>query len=311
MKNDSYWEQDEFEDYIASSMIAMYEEKLVKDKGITPCARVRDKDLKMFRQMGPYIPGWDRLIIAPDPNGNCFYDRENDGLVTQGCVGMIKTEDSYSDDQLKGYFHNTSFRRVKSLPKGWISRAPGALYMGVNFVAQNKGYYARRHYFTVTRNGQIVAADINIPSRSYGPNCYGEKAQIISYSDCEPHLLPEAEFNFSMAIQYCADAKYCWSIRAEEAKAKVTLGCQKEEVKSLLYARSLPMTATGRKRPVLHLVEAHKRRLKNGIDVDVTAFLRGQQTVEMDGTIFTVRPPSRQTMPELSENSDRYYEQSA
>lgn len=80
----------------------------------------------------------------------------------------------------------------------------------------------------------------------------------------------------------------------------------REEIKSLLYARTLPMTATGRKRPVLHLVEAHKRRMRNGTDVDITSYLRGTQKIEMGGTLFTVKAPVVKK-PELSENSMRYY----
>lgn len=80
-----------------------------------------------------------------------------------------------------------------------------------------------------------------------------------------------------------------------------------EEVKSLLYARSLPMTATGRKRPILHLVESHKRRMRNGIDVDVTAFLRGQQTVEIGGTVFKVNPPATLRSDVSKPSRDRYF----
>ena len=62
----------------------------------------------------------------------------------------------------------------------------------------------------------------------------------------------------------------------------------KEQIKSLLYARSLPVTATGRKRPILHLVAAHRRRIKEGVDIDIGEFLRGVKKVEMGGTVFTV-----------------------
>lgn len=51
-----------------------------------------------------------------------------------------------------------------------------------------------------------------------------------------------------------------WKIAADEGCGKASLGCTADEVKSLLYARQLPMTATGRKRPILHLVAAHRRR---------------------------------------------------
>lgn len=80
-----------------------------------------------------------------------------------------------------------------------------------------------------------------------------------------------------------------------------------EEVKSLLYARSLPMSATGRKRPILHLVEAHKRRMRSGIDVDIASFLRGQQTVEIGGTAFKVNPPARLQAEVSKPSRARYF----
>ena len=58
--------------------------------------------------------------------------------------------------------------------------------------------------------------------------------------------------------------------------------------------------------PILHLIESHKRRIKNGIDIDITAYLRGQQTVEIDGTIFTINPP-QVLKDRVSENSKRLF----
>ena len=66
------------------------------------------------------------------------------------------------------------------------------------------------------------------------------------------------------------------------------------------------MTATGRKRPVLHLVEAHKRRMQNGTEIDVTSFLRGSMEVEMNGTLFKVHAPAI-IKPTLSTPSQRKY----
>jgi len=109
-----------------------------------------------------------------------------------------------------------------------------------------------------------------------------------------------------MALQALADRRFCWVITAQEDKARAYVGCTREEIKSLLYARDLPMTATGRKRPILHLVESHKRRLRAGTDIDVTAFLRGIQTVEIQGTRFTVNPPAV-VRPEVSEPSQQRY----
>ena len=92
------------------------------------------------------------------------------------------------------------------------------------------------------------------------------------------------------------DARHLWSSTAEESvlggtKTKIRMGMTIEQVKSIFYARSLPLTDTGRKRPILHLVSAHKRRIKEGIDVDINKHVRGLDVVSMHGMTFKIRPP--------------------
>lgn len=53
------------------------------------------------------------------------------------------------------------------------------------------------------------------------------------------------------------------------------------------------MTPSGRKRPILHLVHAHRRRIASGIDIDVRDFLRGSREVVMDGIAYRVAAPQR------------------
>ena len=120
--------------------------------------------------------------------------------------------------------------------------------------------------------------------------------------------LEETQIWVSTVMQFIADSRFCWSITAQEDIAKATIGCMKEEIKSLLYARTLPMTSTGRKRPILHLVEAHKRRLKQGINIDIISFLRGTRTVEIGNTQFTVNAPDS-IKENLSINSQNNYYQ--
>ena len=94
-------------------------------------------------------------------------------------------------------------------------------------------------------------------------------------------------------MQTIDDLRHQWTIKTPLEDTSVTVGAYAENVKSLLYARSLPMTATGRKRPILHAVNAHRRRLKSGIEIDITPFLRGTHTVEMGGSVFQVSAPAR------------------
>lgn len=92
------------------------------------------------------------------------------------------------------------------------------------------------------------------------------------------------------------------------------LGLSKEHIKSLFYARTLPVTETGRKRPILHWVRAHARRIKEGIDIDVTAHLRGITQFDMDGLNFEITQPDKAALhkaePETVKEAFKRYSRS-
>lgn len=96
------------------------------------------------------------------------------------------------------------------------------------------------------------------------------------------------------------DKRYFWCITAQEENmpsipAKAHFSIDEEYVKSLFYARTIPITSTGRLRPILHWVSAHKRRLKEGIDVDVRKHLRGIEAFSMHGVNFKITQPVKAT----------------
>jgi hypothetical protein len=194
-------------------------------------------------------------------------------------------------------------RQVPALGQYWHKRKDGTLYEMLATHADSAGIHGERRFFTVTGRGEVVACTQKIASNTHGTS-YGMASGIVAPDEA---WLQETGTWASVALQLLADRRHCWSITAQEKTARAHLGCMTEEVKSLLYARSLPLTATGRKRPILHLVEAHKRRMRNGTDVDVTTFLRGEQVVEIAGTIFRVNPPAK-LQPEVSKPSrERYF----
>ena len=165
------------------------------------------------------------------------------------------------------------------------------------------GIHGERRFFTVTKQGEVVACTQKIASIRGGAT-HGEKVGTVGPDET---WLRETGTWAAVALQLLADRRHCWTITAQEKAARAHLGCMMEEVKSLLYARSLPMTATGRKSPILHLVESHKRRMRSGTDVDVTAFLRGQQTIEIGGTVFKVNPPATLRLEVSKPSRERYF----
>lgn len=289
MRNpDDFWPEDEFEDTVAAALIACFETRVKKLRGTTPSDRLTDDRLAMVRATGPYIPSNSRVIVGPDSEqDNWSFDVVNDALPQVGCVAM-RPSGMLGKSLPNVYMQMFHIRRVDSLGKNWLKRQAGALYEMLDVSAEPESVCGERRYFTVTPTGDVVSCNIHVQDGSKG---YTAGARHLSHQHDDVYLR-ETEAWASVALQFLADRAHCWTITAQESKARAHLGCMMEEIKSLLYARSLPMTATGRKRPILHLVESHKRRMQNGTDIDVSSFIRGQQTVEIGGTLFKVNPPS-------------------
>ena len=94
------------------------------------------------------------------------------------------------------------------------------------------------------------------------------------------------------------DRRYFWNVTAKEEFWNGLPACahysvDKEYIKSLLYARSFPLTSKGRLRPILHWVQAHQRRLKEGVEIDVTKHLRGIDSFSMHDVNFEITSPKK------------------
>ena len=285
-----FWSQEDFEETVSSALISCFETKIKKLKGAPPGDRLTEERLFSIRQTGPYIASSSRLLTAEaydeeDILKTCWgFDMQNDTLPESGCYTILpegKTAECNPDT----YAITVHFKKATSLGKYWHQQSGGTLYeLTFIYALKAGGIMGERRYITVDKNGVIFPCKQKFQS----PIGY-HKHEVI---ETEPVILKETEMMGSIVLQISADRRFCWAITAQEAKAKVHLGCMQEEIKSLLYARSLPVTETGRKRPVLHLIESHKRRLKSGIDIDVTSYLRGQQSVEINGTRFQINPPA-------------------
>jgi hypothetical protein len=264
------WDDDSFEDMIARATIALYETDYSKDDVGRHWNQVANADIDRARKRGVFIPAPDRLIWEGGIDGI-------DGIPTVGCVsiGEDRRQDA-DDDRIESYCRLQYFRRIDRLPS--IVKRPinGPAYESITLWPQDNGpMRASKTYLIVAADG---AARLALPSWQSRD---GDK-------DCMA-----AEISLHSAMQYVADARHQWLITADDGVSKVTLGAYADSVRSLLYARELPMTPTGRKRPILHLVHAHRRRIREGVDIDVREFLRGTREVVMDGTRYKVAAPQR------------------
>ena len=297
-----YWTEDDFEDTVAAALIACFEAKVKKNRGAAPADRLTEDRVAVLRAEGPYIASNSRLVEGPDAGDSWYFDMVNDQLPTKG-LHAFRPSGLVAQENPNAYLCVNYIRQARGLGRYWHKRKGGTLYEMLSMSAENEGICGDRRFFTVTQQGEVIACTQQIASIRGGAP-YGEKVGTLCHDET---WLRETGTWAAVTLQLLADKRHCWTITAQEKAARAHLGCMMEEIKSLLYARSLPMTTTGRKRPILHLVESHKRRMRNGTDVDVSAFLRGQQNVEIGGTAFTVRPPAT-LRPEVSKPSrERYF----
>lgn len=264
------WTLEEFEMQIADMMDAAF--KTPVDRKSTAmkarASRITPGIIEGVRNAGPHMPGKDRIVL-PHTIG---FDLDNDPLPVRACISIPGEEEGRQICYLRRMNGVVSWRDLAALD---VARMP-----------DDMPWYRVTYLFTKRRTlrGATVWCWIDGAGKVRIAESPGMEADDVRGNAAMMDMI-------STTLQAQADRRFCWEIAADEGFAKASLGCTAEEVKSLLYARQLPVTATGRKRPILHLVAAHRRRMKEGIDVDIKPFLRGVAEVTMDGTQFKVRAP--------------------
>lgn len=276
------WTDESFEDIITRSMIALYETKLShKMKMVIPARRLDTDYLQRIRKHGIIVPAPDRLYWNPSERGRQLQERII--LPISGAYSLGEDVDNSDPDHMNSYCRVEYFRRVKRLPQSMLAIAPGFLYETVSLYPQLEGEVEGvRDFVTLNPNsGRITPCIMKGRHRQEAIqdrlNDKGAKTEVI----------------LNIGLQIVDDFQHQWRITAVNNDTKVTVGAYAENVKSLLYARTLPMTPSGRKRPILHAVRAHRRRLKEGTEIDISKFLRGTREIEMDGTLFKVDAPEK------------------
>lgn len=269
-KADNRWTLEEFEMQIADMMDAAYKTPVDRKSATMKAraSRITPGIIEGIRNAGPHMPGKDRIVL-PHTIG---FDLDNDPLPERACISIPGEDEGRQIGYLRRMNGVVSWRDLAALD---VARMP-----------DDMPWYRVTYLFTKRR-----------ALRGCTVWCWIDAAGKVRIAESPGMEADDVRGNAAMADMICttlqaeADRRFCWEIAADEGYAKASLGCTAEEVKSLLYARQLPVTATGRKRPILHLVAAHRRRMKEGIDVDIKPFLRGVAEVTMDGTQFKVRAP--------------------
>ena len=286
---EGWWHKEEFEELIQKGLLAMYENMPAKKlkrllRQIVPWNRVSSEEINFIRSVGAYFSPSDRVSYAS------FIDKENDGIPEYGsCAHSNKT---FRKNVIEGYVDVVVARRIRRFPGEVQTSHRGIPYVVIHYTpVSDGGYVALKDYATLGEDGTLYPCKTLIPKNGG----FGNDWQYFFTIDDEAGKdeLPKAHILCSLALGFYADRKFLWNVVASEGHAKATFGIYEEQIKSLFYARSLPMTETGRRRPILHWVAAHRRRIKEGIDIDIEKHLRGIDSFEMNGTKFDIVNPRK------------------
>ena len=296
IEESGFWSNEEFEETVAKGLILQYENTRVKtDKKHSFQFHIPFGEAQsLLRKVGCYFSARDRIYyedfgIQPEVDGIPDYAAlsysapRKDGLAGEYGFSSVLRRISCSRNK----------QRLK-LPKNWFCDRPYKyLYENIHFYPGSSGISVGRFYSALSEDGTAVPLYI----KRVGWNGFRE----ICCKDFGDYSLGEYmqwSERGAMTLFFWCDRVNMVNVVAEEAGAKARFGIYESQIKSLLYARQLPMTVTGRKKPILHWVKAHQRRLKEGIDIDVKRHLRGESEIVMNGTRFQIiYPRSVQNSP--------------
>jgi hypothetical protein len=231
------------------------------------------QEIAALYMQGLWLPCVERMVLAGQ------IDRRNDGLADFAAIPRFD----------KGKLSFFAARRLEKLPRGW-GALPGssAYYMTSWFdPSATPGDKRERGFMSMINYPVSVIGDRILPLRR------GKPPPSI-------HYYAQIALDTAAALSVVADFRNLWCVETEEdvvGSAKIRtplrLGVNATLVKSLFYARSTPLTEAGRKRPILHWVRSHQRRLAAGVDVDIAKHLRGIVAFEMAGFPFRITQPTR------------------
>ena len=239
------------------------------------------RDMDVFQPLidGIYIPGSQRHYW------NGYVDPVDFPLPESGCV--------YCKTDSPDHFKFVTIKRISKLPKKVVCecKKPLYIYKFINvyvYISRTKMPQCNVAYFCIDKDGAVYGAfDL-------------KKLRYNQYNPAEVlwHDMLNLSYYSAGAISLLADRRYLWNIRTKESldpigNAIINFGVEEEMVKSLVFARDEPLTTAGRKRPILHWVAAHRRRLEKKIEVDIRKHLRGVTEFKIEGLHFEITSPTK------------------
>lgn len=303
--SNQYWEKEEFEELVATGLIAMYETNVRKIRDMEKSMKITPEILSRIQKIGCYFPAGDRIVaISQDMNGKALnaqsIDVVNDGRPNSAIICYPIGYQVPDENSMRhgSYLEICYMEKIPEFPKPFRCDFSGKRYRLVKMWMKNNFIEGAATYVVIDHAGNVYEAyrfrnDYNSFTglSKIQKVLMSENPEQKESQSCENIITIEA----SATIQAWQDRRYLWNVVANEGIAKATFSVYPEQIKSLFYARDLPMTETGRKRPILHWVSAHLRRIKKGIDIDIEKHLRGCNEFVYQGTNFKITNPQKIT----------------
>lgn len=257
------------------------------------CYEGFSQDLGHLLRHGMYLPCVRRVTYAQE------VDQRNDGLPDYAAVLDVDLRGANTARKDAVFVHQV--RRIERFPIGVAAPAPGVRFKYVCWERSNSTTLNRRgkRFYNNEGDDALVAFDSYLTVTAADRVVHGLATRVKWQR--EPMFNAAATVWPAMVFNAWADRRHLWQVRTQDevvadVDTPLTLGVGEDHVKSLFYARDLPVTETGRKRPILHWVKAHARRIAEGTDVDVRKHLRGITEFEMDGMRFKIISPDKATI---------------
>lgn len=302
----SHWEKEEFEERVTKGIITLYETKIMEHKGINNNFQFTEKMLNRIRKIGCYFPPEDRItLVEYKPGTNIFsanqkLDITNDGFPERAvlCHPLEMINKRVGENMREGsYFEINYLERIDKLPRPLCAWRGGKSFRIIQVWARNDCLEGHANYLTIDKDGNT--GGIYWKRSTYDPIREICKSELVCASTCQSKeesavMEDQSTITASFTHQFWQDRRFLWNVIADEGMAKATFGVYPEQIQSLFYAREMPLTEMGRKRPILHWVAAHQRRIKNGIEIDIEKHLRGITEFIYNGTKFIITRPIKE-----------------
>lgn len=296
------WDSEDIEGQIFDAFYALNENEYIRH----PLGRTFTfRDCVVTKTLGCYFAPKDRIVYD-----DCV-DIRNDGLPGACSLTIGKNGHEHMTDKSRNYnpdLINYTIFPIKNLPPDVRKMKCDQYYKMIVWEFYEDG--VKEDLFDYC-NIKYKGDPVHIVTMCAYAGIVKEEDRIVPFYDKRRYVFNSSIISkgyirqiFSATASAYSDSKYLWNVDCyyplhDKFNTWIKFGVYPEHIKSLFYARDLPVTKAGRKRPIQHWVNAHKRRIKNGTEItQVKKHLRGINKFEMFGYNFLIsNPMKKDTIP--------------